>query len=342
MKSLVIIGGGFTGTTIAKSLEREMEVTLIDTKDYFEYTPGILRTIVEPEHLRKIQRKHNSYLKHARIIVGNVDNVDKKNVLVNGKKIVYNYLVVASGSDYEMPIKEQNVVIGSRASHLDKSFSELQEAKDVLIVGGGLVGIELAAEIATHYKDKKIKLIHSRDRLIQRNNEKTVKYVEKFLKRKGVEFIFNERIKKSEKKDFITESGKVVKADLAFLTVGIKPNYKFLEKHFSNALSDRRMIKVDGNLRIVGAKNIFAGGDIVDIDEEKTAQNAEHEGEVIVHNLRALVNGGKMEEYKPKKRMMVVSLGKYDGVIEFGNFVLGGKIAALVKWGVEKWIMMKY
>ena len=42
MKKLIILGGGFAGAKIAKALENIYDVILIDSKDYFEFTPGIL------------------------------------------------------------------------------------------------------------------------------------------------------------------------------------------------------------------------------------------------------------------------------------------------------------
>jgi apoptosis-inducing factor 2 len=342
MEKLVIIGGGFAGTTIAKALEMKFDTTLIDSKDYFEYTPAILRTIVEPGHLNKVQRKHETYLKKAKVIVGHVSEVDEKFVLVDKEKIHYDYLVVCSGSDYNNPIKEQDVVIGSRSQHLKHSHEKLKNSNKILIIGGGLVGVELAAEICEHYHDKKISLVHSRDHLMPRNNPKTVAYVENFLLKRGVELVLNERIKEAKKGVFVTEKGKVLPYDMAFMTVGTKPNYDFMEKNFSKCLSDRHQIKVDENLRVVGCKNIFAAGDIIDLQEEKTAQNAEHHAHTIVHNILALESSREPKKYKSRKRMLVISLGKYNGVIEKEGFVLGGKIPALFKLVIEKWVMFGY
>jgi NADH dehydrogenase FAD-containing subunit len=47
---VVIVGGGFAGAYVAKALEDCFRVTLVDNKDYFEFTPSVLRTIVEPNH----------------------------------------------------------------------------------------------------------------------------------------------------------------------------------------------------------------------------------------------------------------------------------------------------
>ena len=67
MKKLVIIGGGFAGSLIAKNCENYFDTTLIDSKDFFEFTPGILRTIVQPSHAKKIQVLHKEYLKKTKV-----------------------------------------------------------------------------------------------------------------------------------------------------------------------------------------------------------------------------------------------------------------------------------
>jgi len=87
MKKVVIIGGGFAGATAAQGLEKKFEVILIDNKDYFEFTPSVLRTIVEPDHIKKVQVLHRHYLKCAKIIKGRVKRITERIVLVNDKKI---------------------------------------------------------------------------------------------------------------------------------------------------------------------------------------------------------------------------------------------------------------
>ena len=49
-----------------------------------------------------------------------------------------------------------------------------------------------------------------------------------------------------------------------------------------------------------------------------------------------------MKKYTPKKRMMVISLGKYSGIIEYKNFVMGGFIPAMMKSFIEKMVMRKF
>jgi len=56
MKKVVVIGGGFAGNQIAKRLQNKFNVLLIDTKDYFEYTPGILKLAVNPDYKSKLRK----------------------------------------------------------------------------------------------------------------------------------------------------------------------------------------------------------------------------------------------------------------------------------------------
>ncbi len=341
MKKVVIIGGGFAGSLIAKALEKNFRVDLIDNKDYFEFTPGILRTIVEPSHVRKIQVLHSHYLTRANVIRSCVKEVSKKQVILeNGKKIKFDYLIIATGSSYSSPIKD-NVILASRANILRDYYEKLCKSKSILLIGGGLVGVELAAEISEKYKDKEICIVHSGKNLIERNNPKVMAYANKYLEKRGVKLIFNERVVRSSKKRVITDKGREIKADLIFACTGIKPNSKILEKNFSNRLDEKGFVMVDKNLRIKEESNIFAVGDVNSINEEKTAQNAEMQAKLVYQNILRLENNQEFSEYNTKERVIVVSLGKYNGVFEYKKFVFTGIIPSIMKSLIEKWEMIK-
>ena len=336
MKEIVVIGGGFAGSHIARELEDKFNVTLIDSKDYFEFTPGILRTIVEPEHIKKIQLLHTHYLKKAKIIVGCVKTITKDYVtLEDNKQIHFDYLVICSGSSYNAPFKEKDIIKVTRAENLRECYNDLRKAKEILIVGGGLVGVELAAEICTYYRDKKIKIVHSKEKLIERNHEKAIKHTERFLKKKGVKIIYGERVIKKEENFFLTDKGNKLKSDMVFLCTGITPNYDFMESNFSHSLNEKNQITLNEHLQLIGKKNIFVAGDITDRLEEKTAQNAERQAKIVVKNIIALEDKSNLVSYHSKKTPLVISLGKYKGVLDFGNFVLTGFIPALLKSFIE-------
>ena len=342
MKRLIIIGGGFAGAYIAKKLQKKFATTLIDTKDYFEFTPSVLRTLVEPEHAAKIQICHKSYLTNATVIAGRVTLIREKEVLVGKKSIPFDYLVISSGSHYNAPFKEKNLVIGTRAHHLKDYTKKLETARKILLIGGGLVSVELAAEILTHFKGKQVTIVHSRERLMQRQPQRASSYAERFLRKHGVEIIYNERVSGSQNGTYYTNTKRKIKADLAFLCTGIVPNCIPCERPLNLFVKGGNFLIVNKYLQLGDCTSIFAAGDIIDTGEEKTAQNAEEHAKIVVKNLLRLEKEESLVPYLAAARIMVISLGKYDGIVTYKNFVLGGIIPGILKTLIEWKTMVRY
>ncbi len=97
-KRVVVVGGGFAGSLISKQLVKHpdlIDLTLIDTKDYFEHIPGVFREILyagddwahrntDSEYIPSTIIEHSTYLfPRGKLIVGEVVEVSPKNVLVN-------------------------------------------------------------------------------------------------------------------------------------------------------------------------------------------------------------------------------------------------------------------
>jgi len=49
-RKVLVIGGQFSGTFVARDLRNKYHVTVVDAKEFFEYTPGVLRAFVKPAH----------------------------------------------------------------------------------------------------------------------------------------------------------------------------------------------------------------------------------------------------------------------------------------------------
>ena len=335
MEKLVIIGGGFAGAKIAKNLQTKFDVTLIDTKNYFEFTPSILRTLVEPQHAKKIQVFHKDYLIKGIFFCDTVTNISKTHVITKTRKIYYDKLVICSGSSYSRPFKEENTILANRSEHLIEYHKQLDDAQDVLIVGGGAVGVELAAEISEHYPNIKVTLVHSRNRLLQRMPVSVSNYVQNKLRKLGVNIVYNTRVNEDGKKFKFGNSTLV--PDMTFVATGIECHSEFMKKEFSKFLDKRGQIKVNEFMQLT--QNIYVAGDVTAIDQEKTAQNAEKQADVVIHNL---LHPNKLNKFVNTKTPMLVSLGKWDGVLCAGKFTLKGIIPGLLKDFVEFKSMIKY
>jgi len=344
MKRVVIVGGGFAGAYIARHLERKFDTILIDTKDYFEFTPSVLRSIINPKHMKKIQVFHKDYLHKAQVIVDRATKITNKEVMIGELKIPFDYLVIATGSRYQDIFKEADIVLPNRAKELAEKHEKLASAQEVLIIGGGIVGVELAGEIVGKYPNKNVTIVHSKDRLLERNTPRVSKYAQRFLEKRKVKIIFNERVEKKEDEVFVTNKGTKIKTDLQFICTGIISNGEAIREGIPEIVNDHGQVLVNGYLQAEGYENIFVAGDVTAIQEEKTAHSAEHHARVIMNNIKSMErhHHHHLIPYIPKSRLMVISLGKYNAIFIFKNFSLHGKIPALMKWAVELKTMIHY
>lgn len=97
----------------AKKLEHLFDVTFIDNKEYFEFTPSVPRTLVNPNHVNVIQIKHATYLdlKKTEILKDKAVKIDKKTVWTKGgKKLEFDVLLICTGSTYNKPFKAKNLL----------------------------------------------------------------------------------------------------------------------------------------------------------------------------------------------------------------------------------------
>ena len=110
-RRVLIIGGGFSGLLAARDLSWGFDVTVIDAKEFFEYTPGILRAYVKPSHfealsftLAPVLEKHvgvKFIWGEAKAVDGAANTVTVKQMFSQTtEKIGYDYLIVASGCNF--------------------------------------------------------------------------------------------------------------------------------------------------------------------------------------------------------------------------------------------------
>lgn len=94
-------------------------------------------------------------------------------------------------------------------------------------------------------------------------------------------------------------------------TRGPSPNTGFVSDSIGAAsLSDRDLIRVRPTLQLQDYSHIFAGGDVIEWKEQKQAAKASPHGVLIAGNIMALLNGGKLKDYKGAMEMIVATNGK--------------------------------
>ncbi|CAB9514455.1 Apoptosis-inducing factor homolog B [Seminavis robusta] len=376
--TVVVVGGSFAGLAALRKFENNplFRVILIDPKQYFEYTPGILRLVCEPNLFRKLAYPlpHGAH----EIIQGTVTTITSErqqnevtyvdSATRQTKTLQFDYLILATGRQYQYPVSplREEATLAARANAWKVAAQSLERAKSILILGGGAVGTELAAEIVDHYhldQGKKVTLIDASPRLVPLfEDAKVSEYAESWLKSRGCKLLLGEMLRKWDDKSCTLRHGAVLKADLVFVCFGDKPNSGPLVANNPRALTtsstgttsgsgnviqldQRKCIQVDPFLGVPNRPNIFCCGDVAapPTEDAKQAFHAEVQGGVAAENVMRLVTGRPFVQYPEdatsgSQRMpmvYVLSLGRFDGVIAFNQLIIPGALASLVKWILE-------
>ncbi|CAN6562157.1 unnamed protein product [Malus baccata var. baccata] len=334
-KRVVVIGGGVGGSVVAHSLQFCADVVLVDQKEYFEIPWGSLRAMVEPSFAKRSIINHCDYLPNVRIVASTAANITDREVLTtDGRLLVYDYLVVATGHKDSVPKTRV-----ARLSQYQAEFEKINSAESILIVGGGPTGVELAGEIAIDFPEKKVTLVHRGSRLLEFIGLKASQKALDWLISKNVEVVLNESVNLNNVSDgFIqTSSGEVIAADCHFVCTAKPMGSSWLrESILQNDLDMQGRLMVDRNMRVRGHKNIFAVGDITDVKEIKQGYLAQRHAEVTAENLKLLLSGrneSKMATYKPGLEMALVSLGRKEGIAQFPLVTISGCIPGMIKSG---------
>lgn len=336
---VIIVGGGFCGALVAKKLEKVKNIStiLIDKKSYFEYQPSLHKAIFKPSYILKIRKEYSSFLKNTNIIVEKIKKVSKNYIETAKSKITYDILVISTGIDYPIFLKnKENVHILKNGNEALDISKKIKNSRNILIVGGGVIGTEVAGEIVEKFPNKKLTIIHSHNKFLNRMPIDSSEYVLNYFIKNRVEIIFEDKVIENKNGVFITGKGRKISADLGIWCAGIKYNPYFMKNFSDFCFSKRNALNVNEYLQLNSFKNIFVGGDITSIIEEKTARKSELHAKIIVKNIKNILNEKPLSSYKIGTSPMVISLGDWRGIIiykyVFPGLFIPGILKRLLQW----------
>jgi len=274
-KNVVVIGGGPAGITAAVSARRYYPNTLIKLIRQEEKVlipcgiPYVVGTVGSPEkNLIPDTVLSNNNIE---LIVDKVTSLDKEAKTVSTIKngiFSYDKLVLATGSWPLVPplpgVNLDNVfVVKKEIQYLRKLLETLDKAKDVVIIGGGFIGLEFADECKKRGISQVTVIELLPHCLALACDEEICKRVEEKLQERGINLLTNKKaecILGDKKVEYVQlKSGEKVKADVVILGIGVIPNIELAEK--TNLKVDKRAgVWVDDFMR-TSDENIFSCGD---------------------------------------------------------------------------------
>jgi len=272
---ILIIGGGPAGLIAAVAARKnnpDKKITLVREYEKCVVPCGLPYIFNRLPAVQKDLMPDKAYeANKINLIIGEavkIETANKKVNLKNGEEINCEKLVLAIGSSPAMiPIKgvELNGVyqIKKDIKYLENLREEILKAKNIVIIGGGFIGVELAEELSS-IKNKNISVVEILDHcLIANFDEEFALAGENKIKEKGVELYLKTAVEEIVGKDKAEKvklnNGKEIPADLVIMAVGARPNIKLAEDAGIKII-EKGGIEVDKFMR-TNIPDVYAVGD---------------------------------------------------------------------------------
>lgn len=370
-KRVIIVGGGFGGLKLANKLNKSgFQVVLVDKNNYHQFPPLIYQVAssgLEPSSIsfpfRKIfQKRKDFYFRMAEVRA----IYPEKNVIQTSiGKAEYDYLVLAAGTttnffgnehieEEAMPMKTVSEAMGLRnaiLSNFERSVTcasdrERQELLNVVIVGGGATGVEIAGVLSemkrfvlpNDYPDMpsslmNIYLIEASSRLLSAMSEESSRHAEQFLREMGVNILLNKAVTDYQNHKVMLQDGTEIATRTFIWVSGVTA--VTIGNMDSTLLGRGRRIKVDAFNRVQGIANVFVIGDqCIQVSDKnypnghpQLAQVAIQQGELLAKNLRKLEKGKPLQPFHYRNLGSMATVGRNRAVAEFKSFKMSGWFA---------------
>lgn len=374
MEKVVIIGGGYAGIYALRELvkNKNIKITLLDQHTFHNLQPEVYDLIANKSNIADVtidlttlcKGLNHSYLEYKNLKVQKIDHEIKKIYTEEQEIVEFDYLIIAAGTRTFFPpvipglnnahdIKKLPWAMFFKQSFENQLFKKIQfEAKQcddthIVVVGAGLSGVEIAAEMAYNSKmffkrgnfscdNLKISLISSADTILPGLSPELIRISHNRLKSLGINVITNTKLEKCEE-------------DFAYLSNGTKINHSFLiftggveaskiTEELDVEKNPKGQVLVNEYMQTNKYKNIFAIGDAAQIKDKKgdimppNVTMARISGINAGKNILNIINKKKLIKCEPKLDGILIALGgKYAAGSIYGLFFVKGRLAYEIK-----------
>ena len=386
---VVIVGAGFGGLKLARKLNNKagFDVTLIDRFNYHQFQPLFYQVAtagLDASNISFPLRKVFHKSKNVRIRLATLQQVvpAENKIVTDTEEISYDVLVIATGADTNFfgntqiadnafPMKSTVEALQLRYRLLQNferaltitDATELQRLMNIVIVGGGPTGVELAGAVAEMKKyvlpkdypeldfDKmNIYLLEGTGKTLAAMSEKSSIQSQKYLERLGVKVLTNTLLEGYDGKEVLLKDGNTIASNTVIWAAGIKGN---IPDGFDKTLIARgNRIKTDRHCKVMGYDNIYAIGDIAYMETPKypnshpqVAPVAMQQADLLAGNLKLIEqksNPDKQYEFEYKDQGSMATVGRNLAVVDVPKPKLhfGGFIAWMIWMGLHLMLIL--
>jgi len=268
---VLVIGGQFSGTFCARELKKKFHVTVVDAKEYFEYTPGVLRAFVKPCHLDALTFTLQPVLERkmgvkfiwgeVKSLNGDIQTATVKTMFAGTDEIAYDFCIICAGCNFGpfrpmgeslwFPTVHEDAQKVSDWPHIDERFIEgrrrhvleeyhriadLNKKKaTVLVVGAGFIGVEWVTELQHFFPNLNLTIIDFLDRCLGPLPDKAATYCSMYMHDVKIKEVYSTKYDAGSQA-FWDKIGLPNKCDAQYVCIGVKASNYFMPKE---VLSDK-------------------------------------------------------------------------------------------------------
>ncbi len=369
---IVVLGGGFAGISLVKKLKgSRVQIVLFDRNNYHTFQPLLYQVAtagLEPDSIADPLRKQLEPVKNFYFRMGEVFAVDPQQKIIRTEigTMSYDYLVIATGSKTNyfgnqsvmqnaFPLKQIPQALDLR-SHILQNFEaatitrdpiELESRMNILIVGGGPTGVEVAGALGElkknilpndypelEFEKTKIILLEGSDRLLngmsEHSGEKALKYLKKF----DVDIQLKTLVTGYDGLTATLSNDTSIRSHTLIWAAGVSGNYP--EGLPEESQEGGRLI-VDGYNRVKGCEDVYAIGDVASMQTDEfpkghpmLAPVAIQQGRHFARNFKKMLKGGEMQPFSYHDKGSMATIGRNKAVVDWGKLQFGGFIAWMI------------
>ncbi|OLY83648.1 Apoptosis-inducing factor-like protein [Smittium mucronatum] len=309
---VVILGASIAGISAAKNIvqlcKNQAKITIIEPQEKCLIKPAILSAVMDYTTVDSLIIPYNSIFSDSknRIIRAKPVSISPTHVtLHNQSEIPFDSLIIATGLSYPCPVSPPSFSLTATNSMLKSFFIGITNSKCILVIGGGPTGCEAAERIVTEFLGKSVVLIHDRPMLLDSNYPSSYrkKLAERLIKF-GVDVILNDHANIDNSPNYgyppkgrwiETKSQKMLFSDIQINCSGGRGNSEFLKSLSSKSSSpiidpETSCINVNINLQVSSYNNIFAIGDVNNIDGIKNIERARSQAATVSKTIKQYVH----------------------------------------------------
>eukprot|EP00111_Clytia_hemisphaerica_P017918 TCONS_00053026-protein len=244
---IVIVGCGIAGLELSLFLlKKKRDFLIINPTDYFHVTFASVRSVALQGWANKtmipLQPTLGDHFKMGKVveILPNADqtsNAGGKVLLESGEEVKYDRLVIATGTREQWPVRLYEMEKEEALRRYEKLCEKAKSSKQVVVIGGGATGVEIAAEFKTILPNIDVTLINSNRQLVGPFSERSQQALQTQLSTQfGIKLVLEERVTNLNELEQCgngcvkTNKGTEIEADLIFKVIGDRINATAYEK----------------------------------------------------------------------------------------------------------------